>query len=219
MRIRIAIILLLVTGGGNARAFDCTKATVAAEFVICSDPGLTAIADQRRRAWDEALARVDGEQKATLLADQRRWLKDYPQSCGLAAQGEPPTPIGSEVVACFKRASEARTAYLRAYPPAAADKAPAGSAALPGTYHVKFTFACRTRAKLAEVLRSLARHDYASPLREPDCLPIPEGSDIILLSVQRNVAKIRLCSEEAGCTDVYADATSVIGADGQSTAR
>jgi len=162
---------------------------------------------------------------ASLEGDSRRALLDLgtverlPRRHTLAAQGEPPTPIGSEVVACFKRASEARTAYLRAYPPAAADKAPAGSAALPGTYHVKFTFACRTRAKLAEVLRALARHDYASPLREPDCLPIPEGSDIILLSVQRNVAKIRLCSEEAGCTDVYADATSVIGADGQSTAR
>ena len=123
MRICVAIILLLVAGCGNARAFDCTKPTVAAEFVICSDPGLIAIADQRRRAWDEALARVDGEQKAVLLADQRRWLKDYPRSCGIDAQGKPPTAIGSEVVACFRRASEARTAYLRAYPPAAADKA------------------------------------------------------------------------------------------------
>ena len=219
MRIRIAVILLLIVGCGSARAFDCTKPMVAAEFVICSDPGLMAIADQRRRVWDEALARVGGEQKAALLADQWRWLKDYPRSCGVRVQGRPPTPIASEVVECFKRASEARMAYLRAYPPAAKDKAPAGSPTTPRTYHVKFTFACQTRAKLAEVLRSLARHDYVSPLNATDCLPIPEGSNAILLAVQGNVARIRLCSVEAGCTDVYADASTVIDAEGQPAAR
>ena len=115
---RIAVILVLIAACGSARAFDCTKPTVPAEFVICSDPDLMTIADQRRHAWDEALGRVGGEQRAALLADQRRWLRDYPRSCGVDAQGKPAQPIKSEVVECFKRASEARTAYLRAYPPA-----------------------------------------------------------------------------------------------------
>ena len=59
---------------------------------------------------------------------------------------------------------------------------------------------------------ALGENDYAYPLSQTDCLPLPDGRDAILLAVQGAFAKIRLCSEEAGCIDVYGDANSVIDA-------
>jgi hypothetical protein len=86
-------------------------------------------------------------------------------------------------------------------------------------YHLKFTFACQTPQKLTQVLDALQRNDIGFALSQTDCLPLPEGREANLLSLSGNVAKIRLCSEDAGCTDVYADASKVIAPTGQPLAK
>jgi hypothetical protein len=63
---RLAVILLtfvLATtlGNGAAEAFDCTGVTLPSSIVICSDPDLTRLADERQQAIDEARGRIGEE--------------------------------------------------------------------------------------------------------------------------------------------------------------
>jgi uncharacterized protein YecT (DUF1311 family) len=235
MRLGIAALLVLFAACGGARAYDCRDARLPAEFVICSDPRLAHLVDRRDEALKAARERSTEEQRKTLNAEQRRWLHEYPQRCGVAASGAAPDPIAKATVACFEREIDARTTALRAYaaapakpeivktvaspPPAPAAKAEAAPKAEPEpaaattagpsagrTYRLKFTFACRTPGKLAEVLAALRRNDFSFPLNQDDCLPIPEGRQATLLALDGKVAKVRLCSPEAGCIEVFADA-------------
>jgi uncharacterized protein len=274
MRTLIIGSLLLLVSGGSAAAFDCQNPKNPAVAVVCSDPELIRLTGERKRAWEEARAHTKGKERSALIADQRRWLREYPASCGVAATGEPPATIDKSAQECFKRANSQRIAYLRAAaspaapateeaakspeatkpaqakaaepaepseaakppepskpvatakppepakpvaaekpaeparPPAAA-KASATSAT-DARWHLKFTFACQTPDKLAKVLSALGNNDIGYALNQTDCLPVPEGRDAILLSVAGKLAKIRLCSSDAGCTDVYADAAMVL---------
>ena len=244
MRRMILGALALLAVCGSARAYDCKDARLPAEVVICSDPQLVKLVDQRDRALAAARKRAGAEQRKTLNAEQRGWLREYPRRCGVAAKGKAPNPIGKDLIACFEHAIEARTAALRDYgapaakppavkaaapaapPPSAAEAPPqeaTGAAAAPGaaaiaagkTYRLKFTFACRSPGKLAQVLAALQRNDFNFPLNQDDCLPVPEGRAATLLALDGGVAKLRLCSVEAGCIDVYADAAALETAAGE----
>lgn len=210
--------------GGSAHALDCAKPGVPAEYVICSDKGLQNLLARRQTDYQAARARSSAAEKKALADDNRHWLKSYQASCGIAATGGAPT-LDKAVVQCFAHAFEARIAWLRDYPPkgsapatksvtkstaqppAAAASPPAG---MPATVHFAFTFACRTPEKLARVLRALARNDMSYPLSQSDCLPLVKGRAAELLALDGKIAKIRLCSPDAGCIEVYADAGSII---------
>lgn len=259
MRTLIIGCLLLLAWGGTAAAFECQHPKNPAVAVVCSDPELIRLTTERKRAWEEARGRLKGKQRSALYADQRRWLREYPQSCGVTATGEPPATIDKSAQECFRRANSERIAYLRAAgvseppareaakppepaPPTEAEKSPerpvaaaavkppepvkpaeppkppetakpakaSATATADARWHLKFTFACQTPDKLAKVLGALGNNDIGYALSQTDCLPVPEGRDAILLSVVGKLAKIRLCSSDAGCTDVYADAAMVL---------
>lgn len=226
----LAAAAFLLAGGG-AHALDCAKPGAPAEYVICSDKGLQTLLARRQTDYRAARARSSAAEKKALADDNRRWLKSYQASCGIAAAGGAPR-LDKAVVQCFARAFEARIAWLRNYPPngsapaaksttksapppAAAASPPAG---LPASVHFAFTFACRTPEKLARVLRALARNDMSYPLSQSDCLPLVKGRAAELLALDGKVARIRLCSPDAGCIEVYADAGSIIRGSGAAPA-
>ena len=207
----------LLAACGSAHALDCAHPAVPAEYVICSDKGLKKLLDQRLKAYQAAQARSSGAEKKALADDNRRWLSGYQKSCGVAAEGGAPA-IDQAVVQCFAHAFKARIAWLRNYPPAAAPAVTDTAAKLPSpefargpaTVHVAFTFACRTPEKLMRVLRALAANDMSYPLSQPDCLPLVKGRQAELIARDGNIAMIRLCSPDAGCTVVYADFRSMV---------
>lgn len=224
---------------GGAHALDCASAKAPAEKVICSDQGLQKLLQERQQAYKAARARSSAAERKTLADDNRHWLKSYQASCGIDPKSPAPM-IDAAVQRCVARAFLGRIAWLRAYPPKAAAaqsatpaadeketrrvaEAPgpsppgkAGEAAgAPKRVHFAFTFACRTPAKLKRVLRALARNDLAYPLNQPDCLPLVKGRAAQLIARDGGIAKIRLCSPDAGCIEVYADATSILHDDGQ----
>jgi uncharacterized protein YecT (DUF1311 family) len=234
MRLSIATTLVLFAACSAAQARDCKNATVPAEVVVCSNPRLIKLVDQRDRALAAARARADAGQRQTLMTEQRRWLREYPRSCGVGDPGKPLEPTSKEIVACFARAITARTEALHEYVAVPAKPAvimrslssaepmstpPAGAAistAPPAgnTYRLKFTFACRSRGKMVEVLAALKRNDFSFPLNQNDCLPVPAGRVATLLGLDGKAAKVRLCSAAAGCVEVYTDAAALETADG-----
>jgi hypothetical protein len=97
-------------------AFECDKVTLPSSSVICADPELQAIADERQRVFSEVWARLEPDQQKALRADQNRWVRDYATACGVSPDVPPSLPPTPSVVDCFRRAGLARIAYLQGYP-------------------------------------------------------------------------------------------------------
>jgi hypothetical protein len=118
---RLAVLILTFVlgstlGSGVARAFDCTGVAKPSSIVICSDPDLMRIADERHEAVNEARAPLTDEQFRAFMADQAAWVRTYATACGVPPEGSPPRlPVSPTIKACFARAGEARTAYIRSY--------------------------------------------------------------------------------------------------------
>lgn len=230
MRIAILAGLVLLAGAPSAYALDCTHPGTPPSAVVCSDAALQKLLKQRESAYHAAFARSNAEARQALAQNTREWLKSYQASCGIAAKGPVPSPVGKALQRCVAQAFEARIGWLEHYPPAQgapAGKAvraalpahaPAAKAALAPAAHaarraapMKLTFACRTPAELAQVMQALARHDFSYPLNQPDCVPLAGGQGARVVSVNGKLAKLRLCSGNAGCIEVYADAASIHG--------
>jgi uncharacterized protein len=114
MRI-IAFLLSLVIATRTAAAFDCAGVRFPPTVVICSDAELTRLADERQAAIYEARARIGEQAWPALWEDQKRWVRSYATVCGVPPDRPPPNPVPASVIECFKRAGEARVAYLRAF--------------------------------------------------------------------------------------------------------
>jgi S1-C subfamily serine protease/uncharacterized protein len=123
MRI-VTIFLWVVLSTGTAAAFECTNVTLSSSFVICSDPELMRLGDERQEAINEARGRIGEHRWPALWEDQKAWVRSYATACGVPPDRPPPLPISASIKACFKRAAAARIAYLRSYG-VAADDAPA----------------------------------------------------------------------------------------------
>lgn len=130
----VAFFLSMVLASGTAAAFDCGGVTFPSTVVICSDPELMRLADERQEAINEARARIGEQAWPALWNDQKRWVRAYANACGVPPNSPPPIPVPASIKECFKQAGEARVAYLRAYgaagggaaPSAATEAAPSG---------------------------------------------------------------------------------------------
>jgi TonB family protein len=110
-----AFLVAMVLGSGCARAFDCTGVKLPSSIVICSDPELIRLADQRQQVFNEVRWGIDPQRDKELLADQTGWVRSYATACSVPPNAPPPDPVPTAVKECFKRAAEARIAYIRAY--------------------------------------------------------------------------------------------------------
>lgn len=127
----IAFLLSLVLASGTAAAFDCVGVTFPPTLVLCSDPELMRLADDRQVAINEARARIGEQEWPALWEDQKRWVRSYATACRVPPDRPPPDPVPASVIECFKRAGEARVAYLRAYGLSAGSIATSPGPALP----------------------------------------------------------------------------------------
>src|SRR5271163_1175327 len=115
MRVIAAFVLSLVLASGAAAAFDCVGVTFPSTVVICSDPELVLLTDERQAAINEARARIGEQAWPALWDDQTRWVRSYASACGVPPDQAPPNPVPASVKECFRQAGEARIAFLRAY--------------------------------------------------------------------------------------------------------
>jgi uncharacterized protein len=138
-----AFILGFIALSGSAAAFECAGVKLPSSIVICSDPELMKLADERQQAFNEARWGLSPDQDQQLLADQTAWVRSYASACGVPPDRPAPMPVPATVRDCFANAAKARTAYLRAYRSSLAQgSTPAPSAAVnppsPGTLGPSF---------------------------------------------------------------------------------
>jgi len=111
----VAFLLSMMLASGIARAFDCVGVTFPPTVVLCSDPELKRLADERQEAINEARGRIGEQAWPALWEDQKRWVRSYATACGVPPDQPPPIPVPASVKECFRQAGVARIAYLRAY--------------------------------------------------------------------------------------------------------
>ena len=97
-----------------AGSFDCSKAALPTDYVVCSTPQLLSANDAVAAAWSAARDRLDEKGKAVLLADQKAWLREMAIRCGLPDRGRPNDAIITQAQNCVLRKHEERAEYLRA---------------------------------------------------------------------------------------------------------
>jgi uncharacterized protein/predicted aspartyl protease len=141
----IIFIIALVAFAATAHAFDCAGVTLPSSLVICSDPELMRLADQRHQAFNNALWGLAPEEYKRLMADQNVWVRSYSTACGVPPDRPAPTPVPPAVRECFANAGKARIAYLRAYRQSVAQASlpgPAPGAAPASPDHIGPSFNC-----------------------------------------------------------------------------
>jgi predicted aspartyl protease len=117
MRLASLVTGALLLVAGNALAFECTGVKLPSNIVICSDPELTKLADERQAAINEMRARIGEDNWPAFWENQKAWVRSYATACGIAPDGSPPISVPETVRDCFKRAALARAEYVRTYPP------------------------------------------------------------------------------------------------------
>jgi uncharacterized protein len=60
----VALLIWLTLGGGSAAAFECVGVKLPSTLVICSEPELMRLADERQEAINQARGRI-GEATCT----------------------------------------------------------------------------------------------------------------------------------------------------------
>lgn len=207
----------------EARAKEAEKARAVAKAraeKAKAEEAAKAEAAAKAKAKAAAQAKAEAAEKA---AEQARKAAEAAVAEAARAKAEAARKAKAEANCGADACVEAERGAGRPGEPIDAGRAAAANGesvpALPGSgqarYHLKFTFACRTRAELARVLASLSKNDFSYALSQPECLPVPDGRPARLLSVDGKVARVRLCSPATGCTDVYADASTVLDAKNQ----
>jgi hypothetical protein len=73
----IAVLLWALLYGGTAAAFECAGVTLPSTLVICSDPELMRLADERQEAINETRGRIGEEAWPALWENQKAWVRSY----------------------------------------------------------------------------------------------------------------------------------------------
>ena len=126
----------------DRRGLDCSGVTFPPTVVICSDPELIRLTDERQQAINEARARIGERAWPVLWEDQRRWVPSYATACGVPPDRPPPDPVPASIKECFRRAGEARIAYLRSYGVAASSTSVATPAEPTASGHIGPSYDC-----------------------------------------------------------------------------
>jgi S1-C subfamily serine protease/uncharacterized protein len=172
----------------EAAAFDCVGLTLPSNIVICSDPDLMRLADERQAAINETRGRIGEVAWPALWDDQKAWVRSYATNCGVPPDGPPPNiPVSQSIRECFKQAAVARIAYLRAYGVAMSTPLPSATASARPPERTEPSFDClkaNTRTEKAICADPNLRnadgsmaHAFAT-LR--DLLPVDEQQGLIL---------------------------------------
>lgn len=104
----------LLAVSGNAFAFNCDKATLKTDFVICSSPELLQAEEALEKVWVKFNEDKDDIEKKAILAGQREWIKQYGEQCGLKGKGKPSEADIQTARPCVLQALKNRADYLQA---------------------------------------------------------------------------------------------------------
>jgi uncharacterized protein YecT (DUF1311 family) len=99
----------------NARGFDCAKAAMPMDYVICAFQEVYDVNTQHAVAWWATLERLSRPQRDALVQSQREWISNMLSQCGLPNRGRPTPAQAMTAAPCVRDAYVERLRYVRAY--------------------------------------------------------------------------------------------------------
>ncbi len=72
----LAVLLICISLSLAAASFNCNKALIEAEHIICDNPKLSLADEKMASSYKQLRNALDGRERSLLLEDQRRWLKE-----------------------------------------------------------------------------------------------------------------------------------------------
>src|SRR5437867_453962 len=81
------LVLAIALNSAEAGGFDCARASLKLDFVLCrSSEGRIAV-DALSSAWADLWERLDPAARDVVLAEQRKWIQSYAAACGVSGRG------------------------------------------------------------------------------------------------------------------------------------
>jgi len=112
-RLTPVLICLAIWVPIDALAFDCRKAALPSDFVICSSPDLVSENENLAKAWRVARAALDKTVVSDLIEGQKTWLGSVNAACGLPERGKPDDATITGARNCVLNAVRSRTSELK----------------------------------------------------------------------------------------------------------
>lgn len=153
-----------------ASAFDCAKATLGIDFVICSSSDILAANQVHETAYFALRERLGETERNKLLESQRQWLREIPSECRIPARGRP-AAISRDSQQCVMQALTARTNFLQHYaggPTGASPSSPQMAGAAPGIAAAAMPPAAPVRSQGDD--KGIWSKDCSSPVSSAHCL-------------------------------------------------
>ncbi|SMF97904.1 hypothetical protein SAMN02949497_4760 [Methylomagnum ishizawai] len=98
---------------GETQAFECSKAFVKTDFVICSSQQILDEEDELEGLYHILLSSKPEAEKEAFREQEREWIKQYTVSCGLYGKGKPPEEEIKKKQPCVQESILQRLKYFR----------------------------------------------------------------------------------------------------------
>jgi len=201
MKYKIALVfLLLVFFSQTSIAFDCSKAFLQTDFVICSSPDILQSENELERVWHLLITSKYDAEKKQLHDEQTQWIKQYAQNCGLQGKGQPSEIVMQQAQPCVRQALLQRTEYLQKL-------LAAGNPVIPNNSII------RNLNSLNEIKATNPNRLSEQAIKNAEFLPLvfDRGSDG-LWKTEANNCKVKLKNGEAiVCEENYSVGNIVFG--------
>ena len=109
----IALLCTLIPQLLFAAEFDCKKASMASDYVICSHSDLIDANSVLANAWLTSRSDMGGDEKQASLKDQQIWLRRLNSQCGLPSRGRPSDDVILNSRMCVLNRIKARAEELQ----------------------------------------------------------------------------------------------------------
>lgn len=76
------MLTLMLCGVARAASFDCDRASTRVEHLVCDDEHLSELDSQLGRAYQLALRSTPPARKATIIAEESKWIDVSRNDCG-----------------------------------------------------------------------------------------------------------------------------------------
>src|SRR5436305_11559806 len=93
MRLECLVSAALLLAAGKAFGFECTGVKLPSNIVICNDPELTRLADERQAVINEMRARIGEDHWPAFWENQKAWVRAYATACGVPPTDPAPIPV------------------------------------------------------------------------------------------------------------------------------
>lgn len=104
---------VMAARGRQNGGFDCERANLSVDFVICSDARIVKAVEYMGEIYWRGRSGLQGDRKDAYVSEQRSWVDGYSRKCGVPGIGRPDDEQIAASAACVQSSVTNRTDELK----------------------------------------------------------------------------------------------------------